>query len=83
MLDQAFAKLSSVPESDDLKPQGMKDLAIALGVLIDKRRLEDGQPTARTEATVHTPTDAAEAETADYVGTVLDALDRAGALRTH
>ncbi len=42
-------RLSQLEESDKISGRELKDLAVAFGVLTDKRRLEDGLATDRTE----------------------------------
>lgn len=48
LLNKIFAKAEQMAETVD-KPHQLQALAIAVGILTDKRRLEDGEVTARTE----------------------------------
>lgn len=48
LLDKVFDKAESMIETAST-PHKLQALAIAVGILIDKRRLEDGEVTARTE----------------------------------
>lgn len=49
--NRLFSKLGEVVETS-IEPSGLKDLATAFGILTDKRRLEEGQATERTESSV-------------------------------
>ena len=48
LIDKVFAKAESMLDTATT-PHKLQALAIALGILIDKRRLEDGEATSRTE----------------------------------
>lgn len=48
LLNKVFAQAEQMIETATT-PHKLQALAIALGILIDKRRLEDGEVTARTE----------------------------------
>ena len=48
LLDKVFARAEALVDAAST-PHQLQSLAIALGVLIDKRRLEDGDVTQRTE----------------------------------
>lgn len=48
LLNRVFDKAESLIETAKT-PHALQALAISLGILIDKRRLEDGEVTARTE----------------------------------
>jgi transcriptional regulator with XRE-family HTH domain len=48
LLNKVFAQAEQMIETATT-PHKLQALAIALGILIDKRRLEDGEATARTE----------------------------------
>jgi hypothetical protein len=48
LLNKLFNKLSEMVDGP-LTPNGLQSLTIAMGILTDKRRLEDGEVTARTE----------------------------------
>jgi hypothetical protein len=48
LLNKLFDKVSEMVEGP-LTPNGLQALTIAMGILTDKRRLEDGEVTARTE----------------------------------
>ena len=48
LLNKVFDKADALIEQAS-SPHKLQALAIALGILIDKRRLEDGEVTARTE----------------------------------
>jgi len=50
LLDELFNRVRALAPSVT-KPQGMKDLALATGILIDKARLEEGEATSRSEVT--------------------------------
>ena len=50
LLNKLFDKLSEMADGP-LTPNGLQALTIAMGILTDKRRLEDGDVTARTEVT--------------------------------
>lgn len=49
VLNLTFERIEEMLDDNDLKPRDLKDLAVALGISIDKRRLEDGEVTERTE----------------------------------
>ena len=62
VLNLAFVRLVEFwSDDDELRPRDSQALAIATGIIIDKRRLIDGEATSRHE----TMTDAAAAELAD------------------
>ena len=48
LLNKLFDKLSEMADGP-LTPNGLQALSISMGILTDKRRLEDGEVTARTE----------------------------------
>jgi transcriptional regulator with XRE-family HTH domain len=48
LLNKVFAQAESMVETA-ITPHKLQALCISLGILIDKRRLEDGEVTARTE----------------------------------
>lgn len=48
LLNKVFAKAESMIDTATT-PHKLQAMAIAVGILIDKRRLEDGEVTARTE----------------------------------
>jgi hypothetical protein len=50
LLNAAFAKAEELLENVD-RPSQLMQWAIALGTLTDKRRLEDGEATSRSEVT--------------------------------
>jgi len=50
LVNKLFDKLSEMVEGP-LTPNGLQALSISFGILTDKRRLEDGDVTARTEVT--------------------------------
>lgn len=52
LINKAFAKVERLLDAfpdDPTAARDMRDLATALGILIDKRRLEDGEATERAE----------------------------------
>ena len=49
LINLGFEKIQDLITSQDLTARDMKDLATAAGILIDKRRLEDGEATGRHE----------------------------------
>lgn len=50
LLNKLFDKVRDMADGP-LTPNGLQALAISMGILTDKRRLEDGDVTARTEVT--------------------------------
>jgi hypothetical protein len=49
VINLAFERIEDMLDDDALTARDLKDLTIAMGISIDKRRLEDGQATERTE----------------------------------
>lgn len=49
LLNRMFDAAHTLLASDDLTPSKLQQLTMAVAVLIDKRRLEDGDVTSRTE----------------------------------
>lgn len=49
LLDRAFEKVEALID-EAVDPKEMRDVVASLGTLIDKRRLEDGEATSRTES---------------------------------
>lgn len=46
--NRLFRRVAEKAEDPELTARDLKDLAVAFGVLLDKRRLEDGQSTGQT-----------------------------------
>ncbi len=46
--NKLFRRVAEKTDDPELTSRDLKDLAVAFGVLIDKRRLEDGQSTGQT-----------------------------------
>ena len=49
LLNKLFDKVREMADGPSLTPNGLQALTISMGILTDKRRLEDGEVTARTE----------------------------------
>ena len=49
LIDKFFLKLNEQLDNEDNNSNDMRNLSIALGTIIDKRRLEDGEVTERKE----------------------------------
>jgi len=49
VINLAFERIELMLDDNDLTARDLKDLAIAMGISIDKRRLEDGEATERSE----------------------------------
>jgi hypothetical protein len=49
VINLAFERIELMLDDNDLTARDLKDLAVAMGISIDKRRLEDGEVTVRSE----------------------------------
>ena len=69
VINEAFAAVRAAIPHVDWEGEKPKDLIVALGILIDKRRLEDGEVTSRHDQTVSAPIDRELARLADELRT--------------